>query len=102
MNDQDRITIRVSHITTIEFYRGKPRTYIIKPADLPRLHHIFNSRPWPVDIQIWLNGKVTMEFIVGDREKPDPRPELQTCRVVLSDESDYKETMDDFMMSTRS
>ncbi len=94
MNDHDRITIRVSHITTIEFYRDKPRTYIIRQADLPRLHYIFNSTPWPVDIQIWLNGIVTMEFIVGDRELPEPER--------TDAEVDYNETMDDFMMSTRS
>ena len=119
MNDNDRITIRISHITTIEFYRGKPRTYRIRPADLPRLHHIFNYYAWPAFTHIEPTGLVVMEFQVSDRELPDkketpclslynifnerfytvneePQPERTDAEV------DYNETMDDFVESTRS
>ncbi len=95
MNDNDRITIRVSHITTIEFYRGHtPRKYNIREADLPRLRYIFNSRLWPAYTDIGRDGVVEMEFHVSDRELPEPKR--------TDAEVDYNETMDDFMMSTRS
>ena len=106
MNDNDRITIRRSRKTTIEFYRGTPRTYIIREADLPRLRRIFNSNRWPAHIHIGSNGLVEMEFIVSDREV---EPDIEDAFFIPNIEPDpnqsyydYRETMDDFVASTRS
>ena len=106
MNDNDRITIRRSNKTTIEFYRGTPRTYIIRDADLPRLQRIFNSTPWPANTYIGPNGLVEIEFIVSDREvEPDIEdaffiPNMEPD--VLAPYYDYRETMNDFIANTRS
>ncbi len=110
MNPNDRITIRASKTTTIEFYRGKPRTYKIREADLPRLRHIFNSCTWPAFTYIGRNGLVEMEFAVSNRE-PVAIPDVEPAEEFFSPniepdplESywDYLETMNDFISDTRS
>ena len=113
MNPQDRITIRVSHTTTIEFYRGTPRSYHIRDIDLPRLRHIFNANRWPAYTHIGANGLVEMEFCVSDRELPEPdiepkvehedefwMPQLESDP--LDSYRDYLETMADEVAATRS
>ena len=113
MNDNDRITIRRRHKTTIEFYRSyTPRTYKIRPADLPRLRHIFNYKPWRAHTYLGPNGLVEMEFIVSDRELPEPEPVIEaepseeffTPNLEpdpLQSYWDYRDTMNDFVESTR-
>ena len=106
MNDNDRITIRASRKTTIEFYRGTPRTYIIREADLPRLRRIFNSNRWPAYTYIGHDGLVEMEFSVSDREvEPDIDDEFYIPVMEpdpLASYWDYRETMNDEIEATRS
>jgi hypothetical protein len=112
MNPGDRITIRVSHSTTIEFYRGTPRKYRIRDVDLPRLRHIFNSESWLAHTHIGPNGLVEIEFIVSDRELPEPDivPEVEPALEFFSPDIDpdplapywdFRDTMNDFVASTR-
>ena len=115
MNPQDRITIRISHTTTIEFFRlwRRPRKYRIRPADLPRLHRLFNSESWPAYTNICANGLVEMEFCVSDRELPEPEPipDVEHAEEFwaapfepdpLASYMDYLETMADEVAATRS
>lgn len=114
MNPGDRITVRISHTTTVEFYREYvPRKYRIRPADLPRLQHIFNSNSWPAHTHLGPNGLVELEFIVGDRELPEPAiaPEVEPDEEFwapplepdpLDSCWDFRDTMNDEVAATRS
>ena len=114
MNPNDRITIRVSHATTIEFYREYvPRTYKFRSADQPRLNHIFNSRRWVPYTYLGPKGLVEIEFSVRDRELPEPDIEPKVAHDdefwaplldldLLESYYDQRDTMNDLIESTRS
>ena len=100
MNIGDRILIKSNHKNTVEFHRGYIcRVYTIKPVDDPRIFKM--TEGWPGLSGFDEDGWWT-EYHISDRELEDGffTPNLEPDP--LQSYWDYRETMDDFIESTRS